>query len=94
MTPKKKTTGELIRAARIAKSRRIYDELQAAGQRIGRGETAATMYLQSDLAKDIGTTQAQISGWESGRTNPSLDTLKRLAKALDVPIGDLDHDLR
>lgn len=85
MTPKKKTTGELIRAARLAKSKRIYDELIATGQRIGRGETATTMYLQGDLAKASGVTQAQVSSWECGRAEPLNDTLKKLAKALDVP---------
>ncbi len=89
MTPKKPTTGDLIRKARLAKSRRIHDELIAAGQRIGRGETRDTMYRQCDLAKDIGVEQSRMPAYEHSSTMPSVPMLKKLAKALDVSPGDL-----
>lgn len=39
---------------------------------------------QKFLAKKIGTKQSVISRLESGRANPSLSFLKRLARALDT----------
>lgn len=39
---------------------------------------------QKILAKKIGTKQSVISRLESGRANPSIAFLKRLAKALDA----------
>ena len=45
---------------------------------------------QLQLAKKAKVTEAYISMIESGaRRNPSLPTLKRLAKALGVPVGEL-----
>jgi len=45
---------------------------------------------QAALAKRSGVTEAYISMLESGtRKNPSLPTLKKLAKALGVPVGRL-----
>lgn len=45
---------------------------------------------QVELAKKVDVSVAYISQLESGeRTNPSLDVLKRLAKALGVPVGEL-----
>jgi len=45
---------------------------------------------QRDLAKRAKVTEAYISQLESGaRKNPSLPVLKRLAKALGVPVTAL-----
>jgi transcriptional regulator with XRE-family HTH domain len=45
---------------------------------------------QEELAGKVGVTKAYISQLESGaRKNPSLVVLKRLAKALRVPITAL-----
>ncbi len=45
---------------------------------------------QDELARRVGVTKAYISLLESGaRTNPSLDVLRRLAKALGVPLTKL-----
>lgn len=41
---------------------------------------------QSDLAKLTGIAQADISRLERGEGNPSLNTLKRLAKALGLVV--------
>ena len=41
---------------------------------------------QKDLAKKIGTKQANISRFESGNVNPSLDFLSKIAQALDMKV--------
>lgn len=41
---------------------------------------------QKELADKIGTKQSVISRFESGRANPSLAFLQRLAKALDASL--------
>ena len=58
-----------------------YDKLQPEfaliRARIGRGLT------QEELAKRVGTKQSVISRLESGRANPSVAFLKKLAQALN-----------
>ena len=45
---------------------------------------------QEDLAKRAKITRSHLSLLEAGhRKNPSLDVLKRLARALGVPVGEL-----
>ena len=44
---------------------------------------------QQDLAKLTGLTTATISYAETGRVEPSLDTIRRLAAALNVQPGVL-----
>jgi len=45
---------------------------------------------QTDLAKLSEVTQSYVAMLETGeKLNPSLDVLKRLAKALKVPVTDL-----
>ena len=45
---------------------------------------------QDALGKKVGVSYAYISMLESGaKTNPTIDTLKRLAKALKVTVGEL-----
>jgi transcriptional regulator with XRE-family HTH domain len=45
---------------------------------------------QVELAKKADVTQTYIAKLESGdKTNPSLDVLKRLARALGVPVTEL-----
>ncbi|MCL1932432.1 MAG: helix-turn-helix domain-containing protein [Candidatus Azobacteroides sp.] len=41
------------------------------------------------LASRIGITRPNVSNMVSGKSKPSLDTLERIAAALDVPIVDL-----
>jgi transcriptional regulator with XRE-family HTH domain len=44
----------------------------------------------ADLAKKADVTDAYIANLETGKkTNPSLDVLKKLARALGVPVGEL-----
>jgi transcriptional regulator with XRE-family HTH domain len=45
---------------------------------------------QVQLAKKVRVTQPYIAKLEAGdKANPSLDVLKRLARALGVPVTDL-----
>lgn len=46
---------------------------------------------QRDLAVKAGISPALVSQVERGVTDPSLETLRRLARALDTPIFDLLH---
>ena len=41
------------------------------------------------LASQIGITQPNMSNMVSGKTKPSLDTLEKIAAALNVPITEL-----
>lgn len=43
----------------------------------------------TSLAESIGTDQPHISNIISGRVNPSIELLQRIALALQVPISDL-----
>lgn len=43
-------------------------------------------WSQAELAKRVGTKQANISRIEAGTTNPTLDLIHRLLEALDVNI--------
>lgn len=44
---------------------------------------------QEDLAERLDVTRQTVSGWEIGRRQPDLDTLKELAQALDADIHEL-----
>ena len=44
---------------------------------------------QSDLADKIGAYQKDISRWETGARTPDIESLKKLAVALDCKIDDL-----
>ncbi len=47
---------------------------------------------QQDLAEASGVTQAQVSLYETGKATPTMDTSKKLAKALDTTIDNLMGD--
>jgi ribosome-binding protein aMBF1 (putative translation factor) len=61
---------------------RLYSEVadQVAAQRAARGLS------QAELAQLTGTTQSAIARLESGRRAPRLDTLQRVANALDCSL--------
>lgn len=44
---------------------------------------------QEELAQKMSVTRQTVSGWETGRRQPDLETLKKLAKVLDVDIHEL-----
>jgi transcriptional regulator with XRE-family HTH domain len=47
---------------------------------------------QEETAELIGRTTESVSNIERGRTLPTIETLGRLAKALDVPLRDFFDD--
>ena len=44
---------------------------------------------QLDFGTDIGTTQATVAGWESGRGYPKLESIGKMAEAFGVPVSTL-----
>lgn len=44
---------------------------------------------QGDIVRTLGVSRSFISNIENGKTNPTLSTIAKLAKALEVPIEDL-----
>lgn len=62
----------------IAEYARLQPEFEIIRARIKKGLT------QMELAKRIGTKQSVISRLESGRANPSVAFLKKLAQALNT----------
>lgn len=44
---------------------------------------------QEELAERLNVTRQTVSGWETGRRQPDLDTLKLLAEALDADVHEL-----
>lgn len=49
----------------------------------------AKRYTQKDLADLINVKPTTVSGWELGRNEPSIETLKKIAKKLDVSFNYL-----
>ncbi len=49
---------------------------------------------QAELAARLGTTQSAIARWEAGGTQPSLETLRRVARAcgLELRAGLAERD--
>jgi transcriptional regulator with XRE-family HTH domain len=55
-----------------------------------RKQREASGLTQAELAKKAGVTQAYLSALENGsRKNPSLDLLRKLAKALKTDVAEL-----
>lgn len=48
---------------------------------------------QTDLARSIGTSQPHIARIERGSAEPTLDTCRRLARALGVDLNTIDRAL-
>lgn len=53
-------------------------------------ETAG--FTQEALAQKINVTRQAVSAWERGRTEPDIETLIKLAEALNVDVEDLIFD--
>jgi transcriptional regulator with XRE-family HTH domain len=49
---------------------------------------------QAELARRLGLTQSQLSRWERGKVDPSLETLRRIVRAcgLDLTVGLANGD--
>ena len=50
-------------------------------------------YSQKEMAEFVNVTQPTIWAYESGRAKPHLNTLKQLARALNVSVDDLADDI-
>lgn len=61
------------------------------GRRIKALRTARQLSL-SDLARQSGIAKATLSQIETGKANPTLETLWELTRTLHVPLGDLVRD--
>ena len=59
------------------------DRLSMAQLRLRKG------WSQTELAKHIETSQSHIARIESGITDPQLSTIRKISKALDVPLETL-----
>ena len=44
---------------------------------------------QGDIAKELGVSRGFISTIENGKTNPTLATISKLAKAVGASVNDL-----
>ena len=44
---------------------------------------------QLDFSADVGTTQATVAWWESGKGYPKLESIGRMAEAFGVPVSTL-----
>ena len=71
-----------------AQVKKVYDDLEVEYQIISdmvrlRNKKKIT---QKELAGRMGTTQSALSRFEMGKTNPSLDFLKKVASALGTKL--------
>ena len=73
-------------ALKDVKVRRDYEALQPEFELIGALIEARQErgYTQEMLAKKMGTTQSVVARLESGKANPSLKSLHKMAEALSV----------
>lgn len=44
---------------------------------------------QGDIARTLGVGRSFITNIENGKTNPTLATIAKLAKAIGISVGDL-----
>lgn len=44
---------------------------------------------QTELAEFIGVTQGAVHQWESGKSSPTIDNLKKIAKLFNCKVDDL-----
>ena len=46
-------------------------------------------FTQKELSKKIGTTQQNLAQYENGKRNPKIETIYKIADALEVDISEL-----
>ena len=49
---------------------------------------------QEELAEQLSVTRQTVSSWETGRTEPDIETLHRIGACLDVTIEELIYSKR
>jgi len=64
------------------------DEAQRLGKNLKRIRDGKGI-SQGDIVKASGIDKAMISNIENGKTNPTLATIAKLAKAIGVSVGEL-----
>ena len=62
--------------------------LASVGTHIKRLRTARHM-TQEDLAEKLFVTRQAVSAWETGKALPDVDTLERIAAALDTGVTEI-----
>ena len=63
-------------------------EAQKLGKNLKRIRTKKGI-SQGDIVRSLGIDRAFISNIENGKTNPTLATIAKLAKAIGVSVGEL-----
>lgn len=66
----------------------MHDESIKLGQNLKRIRTEKDI-SQGDIARELGVSRGFVSNIESGKTNPTLATIAKLAKALSVSPDNL-----
>ncbi len=66
--------------------------MQSEAEKLGRNLKRIRMekgISQGDIARELGVSRGFVSNLENGKTNPTLATITRLAKAVDVTTDEL-----
>ena len=63
-------------------------EAQKLGKNLKRIRTQKGI-SQGDIVRSLGMDRAFVSNIENGKTNPTLATITKLAKALGISVGEL-----
>ncbi len=63
-------------------------EAQKLGENLKRIRTQKGI-SQGDIVRELGMPRSFVSSIENGRTNPTLATIAKLAKALVISVGEL-----
>ncbi len=66
----------------------MHDESIKLGQNLKRIRTEKDI-SQGDIARELGVSRGFVSNIENGKTNPTLATIAKLAKALSVSPDNL-----
>ena len=64
------------------------DEAKKLGQNLKRIRTEKGI-SQGDIVRTLGMPKSFVSSIENGKTNPTLATITKLAKAVGVSVGEL-----
>ncbi len=64
------------------------DEAKKLGQNLKRIRTKKGI-SQGDIVKILGMPKSFVSSIENGKTNPTLATITKIAKAIGVSVGEL-----
>jgi transcriptional regulator with XRE-family HTH domain len=64
------------------------DEAQKLGRNLKRIRTKKGI-TQGDIVRTLGMPKSFVSSIENGRTNPTLATIAKIAKAIGVSVGEL-----